>query len=120
MNTDLRGDVTAADSVARVIRLCELLQSIADQGEQNFLAQVQVQWAVEMGLIHVSEAVSRIPIDVTDRFPDQPWRQLVAMRSFPFHEDDDLDPRRVWRTVIKDIPALRDYLRDTVIPGLAT
>ena len=31
---------------------------------------------------------------------------------------DDLDPRRVWRTVNRDVPHLRAYLVDTVLPGL--
>jgi uncharacterized protein with HEPN domain len=71
-----------------------------------------------MGLIRVGEAVNRIPVEVLDRFPDQPWRQIVAMRNFAAHQYDDLDPRRVWRTVTRDLPALRSYLADTVIPGL--
>ncbi len=76
------------------------------------------QWAVEMGLIRIGEAVNRIPNEVLDLFPEQPWRQIVAMRNFAAHQYDDLDPRRVWRTVTRDVPRLRDYLVEVVIPGL--
>jgi hypothetical protein len=58
------------------------------------------------------------PDEVLDLFQEQPWRQIVAMRNFAAHQYDDLDPRRVWRTVTRDIPHLRAYLVDTVIPGL--
>ena len=54
-----------------------------------------------------------------ERFPEQPWRQIVAMRNFAAHQYDDLDPRRVWRTVTSDVPLLRAYLADTVMPELA-
>lgn len=39
------------------------------------------------------------------------------MRNFAAHQYDDLDPRRVWRTVTRDVPHLRAYIVDTVIPG---
>ena len=68
------------------------------------------------GLIHIGEAVGRIPEDVLTRFPDQPWRQIVAMRNFAAHQYDDLDPHRLWRTVTRDVPALRAYLADVVLP----
>jgi uncharacterized protein with HEPN domain len=55
---------------------------------------------------------------VLEHFPEQPWRQIVAMRNFAAHQYDDLEPRRVWRTVTRDIPRLRTYLVDTVMLGL--
>lgn len=67
----------------------------------------------------VLAGLDRIPDTVLQRFPHQPWREIVAMRNFAAHQYDDLDPRRVWRTVTRDVPALRAYLADTVIPGLS-
>ena len=37
------------------------------------------------------------------------------MRNFAAHQYDDLDPGRVWRTVTRDVPALRTYLVDVVL-----
>lgn len=85
---------------------------------EAFAADLRSQWAAEMGLIRIGEGVNRIPDDVLARFPAQPWRQIVAMRNFAAHQYDDLDPGRVWRTITRDVPALRDYLVSTVIPGL--
>ena len=70
-----------------------------------------------MGLIRIGEAVNRIPEELLEPFAEQPWRQIVAMRNFAAHQYDDLDPRRVWRTVTRDVPQLRAYLVETVIPG---
>lgn len=108
----------AHDAAERVIAVCDVLADLVPADVEAFSADVRTQWAVEMGLIRIGEAVNRIPDEVIERFPDQPWRQIVAMRNFAAHQYDDLDPRRVWRTVTRDIPRLRAYLVDTVIPGL--
>jgi len=46
-----------------------------------FVEDVRTQWAVEMGLIRIGETINRIPDSILERFPDQPWRQIVGMRN---------------------------------------
>ncbi len=108
----------ARDAAERVISICDVLASLVSPNVDAFAIDVRAQWAVGMGLIRIGEAVNRIPTEVLELFPSQPWRQIVAMRNFAAHQYDDLDPRRVWRTVTIDVPKLRAYLADTVIPGL--
>lgn len=108
----------ARDAAERVVVVCDVLADLVPANVDDFAKDVRTQWAVEMGLIRIGEAVNRIPDEVLELFADQPWRQIVAMRNFAAHQYDDLDPRRVWRTVTQDVPRLRGYLVDTVIPGL--
>jgi uncharacterized protein with HEPN domain len=108
----------ALDAAERVVAVCDVLADITRPGFDDFAADTRTQWAVEMGLIRIGEGVGRIPAQVLERFPDQPWRAIVAMRNFAAHQYDDLDPHRVWRTVTQDVPALREYLLQTVIPSL--
>ena len=110
----------ARDAAVRVLIVCGVIRDIVEAGEAAFLGDVRTQWAAEMGLIRIGETVSRIPVAVRERFPGQPWRQIIDMRNFAAHQYDDLDPRRVWRTLERDVPALGDYLQHTVIPGLET
>lgn len=110
--------VKARDAAERVVAVCDVLADLLPSTVDDFVADVRTQWAVEMGLIRIAEAVNRIPTDVLERFPAQPWRQIVAMRNFAAHQYDDLEPRRVWRTVANDVPLLRAYLADTVLPDL--
>ncbi|PRY54127.1 uncharacterized protein with HEPN domain [Knoellia remsis] len=98
----------------RTIALCDVLTDLVRMREDEFVADVRTQWAVELGLIRIGETINRIPDEVLDRFPGQPWRQIVAMRNLAVHQYDDLEPRRVWRTVIGDVPALRAYLAEVV------
>ncbi|MCM3503080.1 DUF86 domain-containing protein [Microbacterium sp. P26] len=111
-------DRKARDAAARVISVCEVIAQIVERGEQHFLDDIQTQWAAEMGLIRIGEAVVKIPASVRERFDGQPWRQMIDMRNFAAHQYDDLDPRRVWRTLTRDVPRLRDYLSDVMLPAL--
>lgn len=106
------------DAAARVVAVCEVIAQIVAQGQQRFLDDVQAQWAAEMGLIRIGEAVAKIPAPVRERFDGQPWRQIIDMRNFAARQYDDLDPHRVWRTLTRDVPRLREYLADVVLPAL--
>lgn len=109
----------ARDAAERVVAVCDVLATIADAGFEEFAQDTPTQWAVEMGLIRIGEGINRIPDETLEQFADQPWRQIVAMRNFAAHQYDDLDPRRVWRTLTQDVPTLREYLVGTMIPGLS-
>ncbi len=111
-------EAKAHDAAERAIAMCDVLADLTRMDVDAFVEDVRTQWAVEMGLIRVGETINRIPDSILERFPDQPWRQIVGMRNFAAHQYDDLDPRRVWRTVTQDVPALRDYLTDVVLPGM--
>lgn len=109
----------ARNAIIMVIDVCDTLAELVPTTIDEFIADTRTQWAVEMGLIRIGEGVNRIPNAVLAEFDAQPWRQLVGMRDFAAHQYDDLDPRRVWRTVTIEVPALRDYLADTVLPGVS-
>lgn len=108
----------ARDAAERTVAMCDVLAELTRMDVEEFVGDIRTQWAVEMGLIRIGEAVNRIPVDVLARFPDQPWRQIVAMRNVAAHQYDDLEPHRVWRTVTRDVPALRAYLAEVVLPEI--
>jgi len=108
----------ARDAAERAITMCDVLADLTRMDVDAFVDDVRTQWAVEMGLIRIGETINRIPDSTLERFPGQPWRQIVGMRNFAAHQYDDLDPLRVWRTVTQDVPALRAYLVDVVLPGM--
>lgn len=109
----------ARDAFERTVAMCDVLAELVQMDLSAFVDDVRTQWAVEMGLIRIGETINRVPDTMLARFPDQPWRQIVGMRNFAAHQYEDLDPRRVWRTVTGDMPALRRYLVDVVLPEIA-
>lgn len=108
----------AVDAALRVVGVCDVLAGFAGVGLDAFVSDTRTQWAAEMGLIRIGEDINRMPSEVLERYPEQPWREIVSMRNFAAHQYDDLEPRRVWRTLTRDVPALRAYLLDRVIPVL--
>lgn len=108
----------ARDAAGGVIAVCDTIAELSEIGLDAFVRDTRTQWAVEMGLIRIGEGVNRIPESILAQYDQQPWRLIVAMRNFAAHQYDDLDPRRVWRTATSDVPALRTYLADTVLPGI--
>jgi uncharacterized protein with HEPN domain len=108
----------AREAAERTVAMCDVLAELTRMDVEAFVADIRTQWAVEMGLIRIGETINRIPDSILERFPGQPWRQIVAMRNLAAHQYDDLDPYRVWRTVTRDVPALRAYLADVVLPEI--
>lgn len=104
----------ARDAATRVIAVCDVIAQIVSDGKDSFLAEVQA----EMGFIRIGEGVAKIPVPLRERFAEQPWRQIIDMRNFAAHQCDDLDPHRVWRTLTVDVPRLRAYFAEVLIPGV--
>lgn len=106
------------DSVRRAVAVCDTLIALTQISYAEFAADIRSQWAVGMGFIQIGESVGRIPKNVLEQFPDQPWRQIIGMRNIAAHQYDILYPQRVWRTATVDVPALRKYLTEVVLSNL--
>ena len=105
----------ALDAITGVLSVCETLTEFASIGPDVFLHDTRTQWAVEMGLIRIGEGVNRIPDDLLEAYPGQPWREIIGMRNLAAHQYDDLEPGRVWRTLTVDVHALQGYLERDVL-----
>ena len=60
------------------------------------------------------EPAQHLPTDVTDRYPDIPWRGVKGMRLLLDHEYHRTDRVIVWRTVREELPPLREAIRAEV------
>lgn len=108
----------AVDAAQRLVDACDVLAELVATGYDTYVTDVRTQWAVEMGLIRLGEEVSRIPESIRSRFPGQPWRIIIDLRNIAAHQYDSLTTRRVWDTLLHDIPALRAYAAEVIIPTL--
>ena len=108
----------ALDTAERLLRTCDQLASIVELGRESFEGELRTRWAIEMGLIRLGEEVSRLPESTREAYPGQPWRVIIGLRNMAAHQYDDLTSDRVWKTLTEDIPRLRDYVADVMLPGL--
>lgn len=106
------------ESAQKLAETCELLIEISHPALDVQPWEVRTTWAIEMGFIRIGEEVSRLPEAVRARFTDQPWRLIIALRNMAAHQYDSLENPRVRRYLATDVPALRDYVRDVMIPAL--
>jgi uncharacterized protein with HEPN domain len=54
----------------------------------------------------IGEAASRLSDELRARYPDVPWRQIIAVRHRIVHAYFDLDWQILWDAAIDDIPGL--------------
>lgn len=68
-------------------------------------------YAVIRALEVIGEAVKFIPQAERDRYPQIPWKAVAGMRDKLIHGYFDVNSRRVWETVQRDLPPLQDVVR---------
>lgn len=95
----LRDMLDAADKAERFL---------ADVTEEQFRANDEKVFAVVRALEIVGEAARAIPEEVRARYPSVPWREVAGMRDKLVHAYFVVDIKRVWETVKRDLPALRE------------
>ncbi len=79
----------------------------------DFLGDARTQAAVAMNLINIGEAATRFLRDheaLAARYPNVPWRLMLAMRNRIAHNYIDLDFPVIWETVTTSLPELIDAL----------
>ena len=72
-----------------------------------FLGDTRSIYAVIRCLEIISEASRRVSDELKARYPGIPWREMAAARNFYRHNYEDVTPRRVWKTLQKDLSSLR-------------
>jgi len=62
--------------------------------------------ALSMSTGIIGEAAAQVDPDIRNKYEDIPWKQVVGMRNFLFHEYFRVDPDILWDTATKSIPPL--------------
>jgi uncharacterized protein with HEPN domain len=101
-----------------VFRIQDILEAIAKIQRyvsgvdfETFENDEEIMDAVIHNLTVIGEAANHIPIEVTGRNPEIPWRQMIDLRSFAIHSYWNLLPSVIWDTIQNDLPPLIDPLR---------
>jgi uncharacterized protein with HEPN domain len=93
------------------IRDClERIAEYTAAGEQAFLASRLIQDGVIRNLEVIGEATKNLSSELRDANPAIPWRQIAGMRDVLIHDYLKVNLARVWRTVITDLPPLRETI----------
>ena len=90
-----------------ILLACRKIEAIvAATNEETFLKDEVSAAAVLHHLTVAGEAANRLSVELKDRNPEVPWRQVIAMRNRIVHAYFDLDWQILWDSATSDIPEL--------------
>lgn len=89
------------------------------EGEHTFFTDEKTQDAVIRQISIIGEAASKLPSALKKKYPDIPWQKIVGMRNILVHEYSDVNLKRVWEVVDRDLPVLRDAV-EIMLEGLSS
>ena len=72
-----------------------------------FLGDDKTFYAATRCLEIISEASRRLPSAFKERFPEIPWKQVAGSGSIYRHNYEDVQERRIWKTIHEALPPLR-------------
>ncbi len=97
-----------------IIEAIERIERHVRGGRAAFADEELVQVWVIHNLEILGEAARGVSEDLRRRRADVPWREVVAMRNVLAHGYFGIDVERVWATVEKDLPKLKEQIRSIV------
>ncbi len=83
---------------------------------EGFQKDRKLQRALCMVLEIIGEAARAVSEEYRARHGEIPWRDLAGIRNRIIHEYFRLDPKMIWETAQRDVPALLAMVEPLVPP----
>ena len=97
-----------ADMIAFAERVLKYTRGLDQAG---FESNDMIFDATVRNLELIGEAATHIPDTVRQRYPEVPWRQLVATRNRLIHGYLGIDNDTLWSIIVDDVPPLVKLLK---------
>ncbi|MHA1839532.1 MAG: HepT-like ribonuclease domain-containing protein [Candidatus Ranarchaeia archaeon] len=98
-----------------IIKAMERIQDfVKGMDYTGFKGDDKTRSAVIQKLEIIGEATKQIPMDIRERHPQIPWKELAGMRDRLIHAYFSIDVDLVWRIIINRIPRLKPLLESII------
>ena len=94
------------DSISKIERY------ISGKTFEEFLSDEMIWDAVIRNFITIGEAARNIPDEITQAYPEIPWRLMSDLRNFVAHTYWGVNLRTIWDTIHNDLPPLAKQLQN--------
>ncbi|MBU1327081.1 DUF86 domain-containing protein [Patescibacteria group bacterium] len=97
--------------ISDIIDAIEHIESYCTRvNEANFSRDTLLQDAVIRRFQIIGEAAGKIPDELRKKFPNIPWKKIVAQRNLIIHDYATVRFEEVWMVIQKDFPVLKPQL----------
>lgn len=90
-----------------ILDAIEHIEQYAIGGKKAFLSDHMKQDAIIRQLAIIGEAVKKLPISITRKCSEIPWKNIAGMRDILVHDYADIDVDMVWNVVKKELSPLK-------------
>jgi uncharacterized protein with HEPN domain len=93
-----------------LIHITECIERYTASGHDAFRSDTMIQDAVLRNLHTLSESTQRLSAALKDQHPEVEWASIAAFRNVVVHDYLGIDLPRVWHTVERDLPGLKQTI----------
>lgn len=90
--------------------ITDIEKFVKDSNYDSFISNKEKVYAVVYSLLIIGEAVKNIPEQIKEQHTEIPWQKIAGMRNRLIHGYFTVDFEKVWETVNRDLPSLKDAI----------
>ena len=85
---------------------------VGDFNFEKFLKNDLTQSASIRQIEIIGEAVKKLSANFKKQYTEIPWRDIAGMRDKLIHDYFGVDEKRVWETIKRDLPKLKEKIKE--------
>jgi len=94
-----------------ILGFIEKIETILeDKTESDFNKDEILFLAIERLIQNIGEASIHLPLEIKNKAPHIPWKNMAGMRNILVHGYDIADESITWKTAKEDIYPLKEFL----------